>query len=349
MNKIKLSLISFTFITVSCVKDDVYIANNNTIVPDEYKGLILNELNGNDKFIELYNYSNNPISLKGVYIEKDGKYVWEGGDIILDNGEYLLLYSEDVILEQHPEYEGSGLVFTSGLSAKKELRVQLFTPYGISIDDFNLVDYTSPAPASYSRYPDGTGSWTYASATPGKPNAFSNKYVTGIEGYQDGYTDETDEDDIDNSDIAIALNEINGNDKYIEIYNRSDISIDLNNWTIEKDENLVWKGNAIIIQPKGYIVIYSDKADILPQDEDFIFTGGISSKKNVKVSLKNKEGELVDSFTRGSEDTGWGNLTLPENKNNSFSRVPDGVGEWYYAEPTPGVANSAKTGDIEQE
>ena len=145
-----------------------------------YSGLVLNELNGNDKFIELYNKGEESISLKGVYIEKDGKNVWKAGDITLEAGAYLLLYSEDVIAEEHPEYEGSGLVFSSGLSAKKEVRVQLFTPAGVSIDDFNLVDYSTPASASYSRCPDGTGAWTYAAATPGAANAESTELVGGL-------------------------------------------------------------------------------------------------------------------------------------------------------------------------
>ena len=148
-----------------------------------YTGLVLNELNGNDKFIELYNNSESAISLNGVYIEKDGKNVWTAGDITLEAGKFLLLYSEDVAAD-YPGYEdnGNGLVFGSGLSAKKEVRVKLFSPSGASLDDFNLVEYTTPAPASYSRCPDGTGDWMYADATPGSANAWSDVPVTGLAG-----------------------------------------------------------------------------------------------------------------------------------------------------------------------
>lgn len=175
----------------SCVKDDVYNEtptnsenntndNNTTVTPTGYNSLVLNELNGNDKFIELYNRGAEAIELKGVYIEKDGKNVWKAADITLEAGEYLLLYSEDVATD-HPGYEEAGLIFGSGLSAKKAVRVQLFTPSGISIDDFNLVNYSKSAPASYSRCPDGTGAWTYADATPGAANAESNVFVNGLE------------------------------------------------------------------------------------------------------------------------------------------------------------------------
>lgn len=186
---IALFVCAAALLTISCVEDDVYNNvqvpsdnedNNMSVAPTGYSGLVLNELNGNDKFIELYNRGSEALSLKGVYIEKDGKNVWEADDITLEAGGYLLLYSEDVIAEEHPEYDGSGLVFGSGLSAKKAVRVQLFTPSGVSVDDFNLVDYLKPAPASYSRYPDGTGAWMYADATPGAADAESNILVNGL-------------------------------------------------------------------------------------------------------------------------------------------------------------------------
>ena len=68
----------------SCVEDDVYNdntpaaggSNNETpAAPIGYSGLVLNELNGNDKFIELYNKGGEALSLKGIYMEKDGKNV----------------------------------------------------------------------------------------------------------------------------------------------------------------------------------------------------------------------------------------------------------------------------------
>ena len=175
-----------------------------------YAGLVLNEINGNDKFIELYNYGDGTISLKGMYIEKDGKNVWKAADITLNSGEFLLLYSEDVLLD-HPDYEDS-LIFSSGLSAKKAVRVQLFTPAGNSLDDFNLVNYTTPAPASYSRYPDGTGDWMYAEVTPGYENVWSDVLVTGFD------SDET-KDETTGVTAAIISSEPQDN-IYYDLYGR---------------------------------------------------------------------------------------------------------------------------------
>ncbi|MDE6858614.1 MAG: lamin tail domain-containing protein [Alistipes sp.] len=98
-------------------------------VPVDYSGLVLNELNGNDKFIELYNKGAVAIPLDGVYVEKDAKNVWSASGVTLEPGAFLLLYSTDVAADHgdHP----ADLLFSSGLSAKKAVSVQLFSPSGL--------------------------------------------------------------------------------------------------------------------------------------------------------------------------------------------------------------------------
>ena len=158
----------------------------------DYSKLRLNELNGNDKFIEIYNAGAEAINLNGVYIEKDGAQNWVADNTVkIEAGAYLLLYSEDVTIDGaaqagYPE----SLTFHSGLSAKKNVRIQLFTPAGASIDDFNLTaielngeayGYSSnQAPASYSRNADGK--WYYADATPGAANIDGTNVVLGLDG-----------------------------------------------------------------------------------------------------------------------------------------------------------------------
>lgn len=148
-------------------------------IPVAYENLVLNELNGNDKFIEIFNKGDVVVPLEGVYVEKDDKLVWTGSaSQTLPAGGYLLLYSEDVQADMtdHPADQ----FFGSGLSAKKVVRVQLFSPSG-SLDDFNLVGYEKPAPASYSRWENGIGKWVYADATPGAVNVKGTEEVPGLQ------------------------------------------------------------------------------------------------------------------------------------------------------------------------
>ena len=152
------------------------------VIPIDFSPLKLNELNGNDKFIEIINTGSAPINVKGLKILKDTKDVWTGPNRELAAGAYLLLYSEDVVVSggAHEGYDPE-LVFGSGLSAKKAVRVQLTDPVGNSLDDFNLVTVSKTAPASYSRVPDGSGKWCYTPATPGAKNSSDDSDpVTGL-------------------------------------------------------------------------------------------------------------------------------------------------------------------------
>lgn len=141
--------------------------------PINYTGLVLNELNGNDKFIELYNGAEAEINITGIQIFKDGKSVWTCDERSLAAGEYLLLYSEDVtVAGEAQEGYDEALVFHSGLSAKKAVRVYLTKPDGATIlDDFNFAKHPGTKFAgSYGRNADGK--WYHqTTVTPGTANA----------------------------------------------------------------------------------------------------------------------------------------------------------------------------------
>lgn len=320
----------------------------------DYSVLRLNELNGNDKFIEIYNTSDEPINLNGVYIEKDGTQNWLADNTVkIDAGGYLLLYSEDVTIEGaaqagYPE----SLTFHSGLSAKKNVRIQLFSPAGVSIDDFNLTNIDAndpayiPAPGSYSRNADGN--WYYADATPGAVNVDGTVALLGLEG---GVTPEPptpEEPDYTN----LVLNELNGDTKFIEIYNMGNLDLSMEGMYITKDgneEDIKWTGDATHIVPAhGYLVLYSidTQADHPELGENMFFNSGLSAKKTVRIALYMADGTERDVFTRGT--TGEWGQTISNVAPQSYARTPDG-GDWKLADATPGAANPATGDDIPQE
>lgn len=138
----------------------------------DYSGLRLNELNGNDKFIEIYNASGDDIPLSGLCIWKDSeKSVWDAPQLTLKAGGYLLLYSEDVVLPgEAMEGYDEALVFASGLSAKKNVRIELRDPKGNDIDDFNCTKHPGgEVEGSYGRNADG-GWYIQTTPTPGSAN-----------------------------------------------------------------------------------------------------------------------------------------------------------------------------------
>ena len=317
----------------------------------DYSKLRLNELNGNDKFIEIYNAGAEAINLNGVYIEKDDAQNWIGDNTVkIDAGAYLVLYSEDVVAD-HPEIPES-LIFHSGLSAKKNVRIQLFTPAGVSIDDFNLTNIDAndpayiPAPASYSRNADGK--WYYADATPGAVNVDGTVALLGLEGGDTPEPPTPEEPDYTN----LVLNELNGDTKFIEFYNKGNLDLSMEGMYITKDgneEDIKWTGDATIVVPAhGYVVLYSaDVAADHPElGDNMFFNSGLSAKKTVRIALYMADGTERDVFTRGT--TGEWGQTISNVAPQSYARTPDG-GDWKLADPTPGEANPAEGEDIPQE
>ena len=319
----------------------------------DYSVLRLNELNGNDKFIEIYNAGTEAINMNGVYINKDDAQNWVGDNTVtVDPGAYLVLWSEDVALD-HPDVPET-LIFHSGLSAKKNVRIQLLTPAGENIDDFNLVNIDAndpayiPAPASYSRNADGN--WYYADATPGAANVDGEVALLGLEG---GVTPPPTPDEPDYNNLV--LNELNGETKFIEFYNMGDLDLSMEGMYITKDgmeEDIKWTGDATHVVPAhGYVVLYSidTQADHPELGENMFFNSGLSAKKSVRIALYMADGTVRDVFERESAAApgDWG-ASMSNVAPQSYARTPDG-GDWKLADPTPGEANPAEGADIPQE
>lgn len=166
--------------------DQVWIYARNLEIPGEYdydySVIRLNEVFGageaEEKFIELYNVGDEPISLKNVYILKDESTTWTGieGEIIPAKGVWGII-------------GGKGTTergFSSGLSTNKSVLLELYAPDGTKLDSFQRgepdetgqwgTSITNLDSGSWSRIPDGTGSWMITS-TP-TPNSLNGSQGT---------------------------------------------------------------------------------------------------------------------------------------------------------------------------
>ena len=162
---------------------------------------------------------------------------------------------------------------------------------------------------------------------------------------------------------TIVFNELCGNEveytaftapnKFIELYNAGEGDGNLAGWTIRKyaadaedvpeKYDIVWEGpEGTTLAAGAYLVLGADATDYADG-----FTAGLSAKKGVKFELVNAEGVVVDKFLRGTDADPFEEEKLDENKEASFSRVPNGTGSFAYAVPTPGAANGESTGEIE--
>ena len=182
------------FALVACDKNDPQVDGSGA-GKDEAKvaGVVLNELSGADKFIELYNTTDKEISLEGVYVvkydsSKDGgkSTTWTGakGMTIAAKG-YVVLESSDLsdpAEDGDPAYayESANHVFKGGLSGKKNVFIELYNANDEKLSEFKRGDegagwnqvsgFNNDKKHTFSRVPDGTGPWAYADPTKGAAN-----------------------------------------------------------------------------------------------------------------------------------------------------------------------------------
>ncbi len=159
---------------VACVEDKPYKGEDDSVEVD-YSVLILNEVDGVNKVVELYNSGEEAVPLKDVYIVKNDETAalfWEGGNASgsIAAGGYVLI----------GEGEGAGFTASGGISAKKNVKFELFDPDDNSLDGFLRIDpgviaidadCSDAAPNSFQRIPNATGEWMMALPTNGAANA----------------------------------------------------------------------------------------------------------------------------------------------------------------------------------
>lgn len=168
-------------VVVPPVDNTVNGDNNNDQKPEEtidFRAIRLNELDGNKpKFIELYNTASQAVDISGMKLRKNGEeivYEAPAGTTIAAGG-FLMLLSDQA---------GYTTGFTSGLSAKKSVMIELLGPDDTLVDVFanpsqamgNVWDETDPVfngdatQEAYGRKPDGTGEWYMIQRTEGASN-----------------------------------------------------------------------------------------------------------------------------------------------------------------------------------
>ena len=149
----------------------------------DYTKLILTEISGEHKFIEIYNSGAKPISMKGVkLVRNDGQSSWptaESNDIIPAGAYRLFLFNSYTAgLDTNPAFVG--WTVGSGISDQQTLKIAILDPDGVEVSVFIRGDETVMLPwqttsgvtrnrnQSYSLMGDGT--WAYADPTPGEEN-----------------------------------------------------------------------------------------------------------------------------------------------------------------------------------
>ncbi len=134
-------------------------ASNASIIADEDGDY--------EDWIEIYNYGDEEVNLKGFYLSDDyaEPYMWEFPEMILLPGEFLLVWASG----KDRSVPGAPLHTNFRISRDGE-EVYLTHADGHRIDE--IAPTPIPTDMVYGRHPDGTGSWHYLThPTPGDANA----------------------------------------------------------------------------------------------------------------------------------------------------------------------------------
>lgn len=342
MKKYLYIILAISCVLGGCVKDVVYVdpgkkedpqkddPNKDDPTPGSTATIYINEISTGDKLFEIYNAGSAEADITGYVFTKDGKDTWT---VPASKGK--IPAKGFVVYKAKQADAEDGAPF--GLSGTKGFKLELADKDGKPVDAVdNLTSVTTIEDSeTYGRKVDGVGSWVvFSVGTMGASNAGGT--------IKDGGSEPEPE-----PEAIVVLNELDGNAKFIELYNAGNKDADLSGWQLQKDgEGAKWIG------PAGWVLKAGEfrALDCVKKSENYEtdFGAGFSAAKNVQIILVDNNGVEIDRFERGTETGGWGNISLPS-REESFSRVPDGTGPFVYAASTKGAPNGSKVADIEQE
>ena len=299
----------------------------------DYTKLKLNEISGvgadAEKFYELINTGTPAINLDGCKLfynnapatdNSDGSLTWTGASTQVINGNALF-----TLLGRNTP--GS---FTTGLTAQRNIKITLRDPAGNLVDLFERSDDSNGiADKSYSRVPNGTGDFYYTTPSPDVLNPTSTDGLLKVNG------------EIVLDYRNLKLNEVSGvgedSEKFYELINLGPIALPLEGCKIYYnanastggtipigDGNLTWTGNSTQVIQSGRLFT------LLGRNTPGSFTTGLTCERILIITLKDPDGNTIDQCIR-AQDTGT--YATPD-RNKSYSRIPDGIGPFYFTDPS---------------
>lgn len=155
-----------------CLLFDIHEKNRALCINEALANSYSMLLTGNEEqaeWIELYNGTEEPISLEGYGLsgDPDSPFSWTFPDVTIESGEFLVVYAGKSSL---PSDESGGLHTNFRLSSRGGL-LTLTAPDGSTVDRFEY--QTSYTNIPYGRSPDGGRTALLNEATPGRSNITS--------------------------------------------------------------------------------------------------------------------------------------------------------------------------------
>jgi hypothetical protein len=318
--KLLAAIVALSLLFFSSCKDDSeddLVSQSSSV-----QGLYINEVfTANPDWIELYNRSDAEIDLSG-FILHDDKGATE---------EYIIPAGTKISAKSFLVFNAGQ--FSFGLSSSNGDKVILFDKNSGKVDEVSIPVISGNQ--SYARVTDGGSEWAITNPTKGASNVSTPIVEPPV--VVDPTVDYT----------QLVINEVDGNTKFVEIYNKGAVTISLHGVKLLKDDDgTVWVGGeTATIAAGGYYAVGTAgdaKTNILCNEQSL--TKGISTKKTLRFQLFSPDDVQLDEFVRGNS---WGE-NASDQAPNSFARVPNGTGSFVLATPTCNTVNGVSIGAIPQ-
>ena len=292
--------------------------------PEETTGLqlFINEVySSNPDWIELYNASDEDVDISGFILQDD-----KG-----DDEEYIIPEGAVVAAKSYLVMEDFGF----GLSSTNGDKVVLFDLELAIVDEVILPVMADGK--SYGRATDGADEWIiFDRPTKGLDNSTE-------------FEPEPEPEPIDPALFEhIILNEVCGEQKYVEIYNNGTEEVSLDGLILERNEgasSYTFTSTDAIPAGAYRLILFNSRPVMLEANEAYVgwdVSSGISDQQTLSIQLITRTRIVISSFQRGAAP--WGISGAEREREYSYSRQDDGT--WAYAGFTPGAANGTKVSDI---
>lgn len=321
--------------TIYASLSDVPARENDQPVYTPQQGIVFSEVSARNNeavicagcagcdWVELYNLTNEPISLTGFALTDDeGDYDKPNLDAVLPANGYLLI---QCCSEQCSTDDGH-ICVRMGISRYGD-HLYLFDQHGLLCTEVEFGE-TAHKDMTWARDYDGSYRFT-ATATPNGDNIFT-EYV---EEEKDGKKEEDGpEPTYTGLNGSVIINEALPNNAYsiadregdrtdwVELYNTTDSAIDLSGWYLTDGKDWTkWAFPSVSIPAKGYLLVF------------------LSGKENIENELHANfslaEGETLKLYD--SNTNTFDQLVIAKTRSNvSIGRDSTGT-IVYYGEPTP--------------
>ncbi|MCL2560784.1 MAG: lamin tail domain-containing protein [Rikenellaceae bacterium] len=159
----------------------------------------------------------------------------------------------------------------------------------------------------------------------------------------------------------LVLNEINGEQKFIEVYNKGTKAIDLKGVRVDRNDNAsgftVPNGPSdpsVMLPAGGYWVITANDYNPVPPPPVAALVhgalgSGLSAQQALMIRLSDPGDNVLDLFIRREGSASWGTTGPGHASVGTYTRSPNGTGGWFAntaANSTAGAANLPTTTPI---